>query len=298
MVYTYNCTIDSSIINDFRTIHILTKKSRFTPVVRLLFFCCQRTKEVQNHGKTLDSRRISDYEAAVSERGRERCARKDLNRTKQAIHFKAQQVGLRDANRKRFTDENIEILRERYPNEGASKDLQKLLGRSAATINRKARLLGINGTRHYWTEEELKILAERYPKEGASQELVQLFQRSAYLIGIKANALGLRYENRRRWTKEEEDILIERYPWEGASEALLKDLNRSRASVLNHTSIMGLVYQKRSTWTADEEKVLRERFPEEGASESLQKTLNRPAAAIYCKAMRLGCKKPAKNNRK
>lgn len=46
MAYTDNCTIDSSIINDFRTIHILTKKSRFTPVVRLLFFCSQRTKEV------------------------------------------------------------------------------------------------------------------------------------------------------------------------------------------------------------------------------------------------------------
>lgn len=78
----------------------------------------------------------------------------------------------------------------------------------------------------------------------------------------------------------------------------MKDLNRSRASVLNHTSIMGLVYQKRSTWTADEEKVLRERFPVEGASESLQKTLNRTGTAIYCKAMRLGCKKPAKKNRK
>lgn len=115
---------------------------------------------------------------------------------------------------------------------------------------------------------------------------------------MKANALGLRYENRRRWTKEEEDILIERYPWEGASEALLKDINRSRASVLNHTSIMGLVCQKRSTWTADEEKVLRERFPEEGASESLQKTLNRTSTAIYCKAVRLGCQKPAKKNRK
>ena len=170
--------------------------------------------------------------------------------------------------------------------------------RSAATINRKARLLGIKGTRHYWTEEELKILAERYPKEGASQELVQLFQRSAYLIGIKANVLGLRCENKHRWTEEEEDILIERYPWEGASEALLKDLNRSRASVLNHTSIMGLVCQKRSTWTADEEKVLRERFPVEGASESLQKTLNRTGTAIYCKAMRLGCQKPAQKNRK
>lgn len=69
MAYTDNCTIDSSIINDFRTIHILTKKSRFTPVVRLLFFCCQRTKEVQNHGKTLDIRRISDFKSAVSERG-------------------------------------------------------------------------------------------------------------------------------------------------------------------------------------------------------------------------------------
>ena len=68
---------------------------------------------------------------------------KTLNRTKQAIHFKAQQVGLRNVKRKRFTDEDIEILRARYPNEGASKDIQKLLCRSAATINRKARLLGI-----------------------------------------------------------------------------------------------------------------------------------------------------------
>lgn len=65
-----------------------------------------------------------------------------------------------------------------------------------------------------------------------------------------------------------------------------------------HTSIMGLVYQKRSMWTADEEKVLRKRFPEEGASESLQKTLNRTSTAIYCKAMRLGCQKPAQKNRK
>lgn len=56
---------------------------------------------------------------------------KTLGRTKQAIHFKAQQVGLRNAKRKKFTDEDIEILKTRYPNEGASKDLQKLLGRSA-----------------------------------------------------------------------------------------------------------------------------------------------------------------------
>lgn len=69
---------------------------------------------------------------------------KILNRTKQAIHFKAQQIGLRNVKRKRFTDEDIEILRARYPSEGASKDLQKLLCRSAATINRKARLLGVN----------------------------------------------------------------------------------------------------------------------------------------------------------
>ena len=117
---------------------------------------------------------------------------------------------------KPWTAEELAIMKQRYPNESASKDLQKLLGRSAATINRKARLLGIKGTRHYWTEEELKILAERYPKEGASQELVQLFQHNAYLISMKANALGLRYENRRRWTEEEEDILIERYPWEGS----------------------------------------------------------------------------------
>lgn len=65
-----------------------------------------------------------------------------------------------------------------------------------------------------------------------------------------------------------------------------------------HTSIMGFVCQKRSNWTADEEKVLQERFPEESASESLQKTLNRTGTAIYCKAIRLGCQKPAQKNRK
>lgn len=298
MAYTYNCTIDSRHNDSFRTIHILTKKSRYTQVVRLLFFVANERKRCKTMAKPWTAEELTILNQRYPKAGASDALVKTLGRTKQAIRFKAQQVGLRNASRKRFTDEDIEILRERYPNESASKDLQKLLGRSAATINRKARLLGIKGTRHYWTEEELKILAERYPKEGASQELMQLFQHSAYLISMKANALGLRYENRRRWTEEEEDILIERYPWEGASEALLKDLNRSRASVLNHTSIMGLVCQKRSTWTADEEKVLRERFPEEGASESLQKTLNRPAAAIYCKAMRLGCKKPAKKNRK
>lgn len=298
MAYTDNCTIDSSIINDFRTIHILTKKSRFTKVVRLLFFVANERKRCKTMAKPWTSEELAILNQRYPKEGASDALVKTLNRTKQAIHFKAQQVGLRNANRKRFTDKDVEILRARYPNEGASKDLQKLLGRSAATINRKARLLGIVGARHYWTEEELKILAERYPKEGASQELMQLFQHSAYLISMKANALGLRYENRRRWTEEEENILIERYPWEGASEALLKDLNRSRASVLNHTSIMGLVYQKRSMWTADEEKVLRERFPEEGASESLQKTLNRTSTAIYCKAMRLGCQKPAQKNRK
>lgn len=100
---------------------------------------------------------------------------KTLNRTKQAIHFKAQQVGLRNVKRKRFTDEDIEILRERYPNEGASKDIQKLLGRSATTIKNKAHLLGIPGTRHYWTEEELQILAERYPKEGQARNWCNCF---------------------------------------------------------------------------------------------------------------------------
>lgn len=92
------------------------------------------------------------------------------------------------------------------------------------------------------------------------------------------------------WTAEELAIMKQRYPKEGASDALVKSLN--------HTSIMGLVCQKRSNWTADEEKMLLERFPVEGASESLQKTLNRTSTAIYCKAMRLGCQKPAQKNRK
>ena len=90
---------------------------------------------------------------------------KSLNRTKQAIHFKPNKLGFAmraEGDSLTRTSENSErAVSERE----CHKDLQKLLGRSAATINRKARLLGIKGTRHYWTEEELKILAERYPKK-------------------------------------------------------------------------------------------------------------------------------------
>ena len=264
MAYTYNCTIDSRHNDSFRTIHILTKKSRYTQVVRLLFFVANERKRCKTMAKPWTAEELTILNQRYPKAGASDALVKTLGRTKQAIRFKAQQVRLRSEGRKRFTPEDIEILKAGYPNEGASEDLQKRLGRSATTIKNKAHLLGIPGTRHYWTEEELQILAERYPKEGASQELVQLFQRSAYLIGIKANALGLRCENKRRWTEEEENILIERYPWEGASESLLKDLNRSRASVLNHTSIMGLVYQMRLSWTADEEMVVRDGFPEEG----------------------------------
>ena len=111
MAYTDNCTIDSSIINDFRTIHILTKKSRFTKVVRLLFFVANERKRCKTMAKPWTSEELAILNQRYPKEGASDALVKTLNRTKQAIHFKAQQVGLRNAKRKRFTAEDIEILR-------------------------------------------------------------------------------------------------------------------------------------------------------------------------------------------
>ncbi len=88
----------------------------------------------------------------------------------------------------KWSDTEIEILKEHYPDMG--KDVTRLLpGRTAATCCRIASELGLSIRGDYWSEEDA-ILREYYPREGkkVSQRLPNRGETSC---DSRARKLGL-----------------------------------------------------------------------------------------------------------
>ncbi len=101
--------------------------------------------------------------------------------------------------RSRWTEEEDEILKQHYPNEGEHVS-KRLPGRCVSCcMHRATRYLGLQSLRksqdHNWTEEDYDILRHRYPREGASQEIADLIGVSRIAAGAMARTkLGLRWQ--------------------------------------------------------------------------------------------------------
>jgi len=117
-----------------------------------------------------------------------------------------------------WTEAEMTILRERYPQEGGA-PLVAIFGRRRALINAKAHALGLRShcarhpVSHVWTDEENLLLREQWPKvQGRRQSVARLSDRmkiSTYQIAAQAMALGL---SRPRiadpaWSDEETELL-------------------------------------------------------------------------------------------
>lgn len=135
--------------------------------------------------------------------GASKALQKDIGVSAYAIDSKAKSMGVfRNSPREKkpkkihpqWTNEQLRLLSECYPREGASKALQKELGFSDCMIHKKAKSLGlISKCNRAWTEQEISLLAERYYCDGASASLVKALDRPAQSIRAKANKLGLVY---------------------------------------------------------------------------------------------------------
>lgn len=78
-----------------------------------------------------------------------------------------------------WTEQEIELLCERYYFEGASKSLQKALNHPAQSVRKKANALGlVYGGYTYWSKKDEQLMRDRYPQEGASSSLQVLLGRS------------------------------------------------------------------------------------------------------------------------
>jgi len=118
----------------------------------------------------------------------------------------------------KWTQSEIDILKDNYPKLGKFGFSELLPNRTPESIATRARLLGIKH-KTIWSAEEENILKEFYPTKGR-EYCAELLKREVKTITQKANRLGLRRDNQYgKWTHKEYDRAlmeaeIEAYPIE------------------------------------------------------------------------------------
>jgi len=118
-----------------------------------------------------------------------------------------------------FTPEEIDILRARYPQEGAAK-LVPVLNRKRRDILVKARALGLRcalartmATRRVWTLDEDALIRREWPRvQKRQQSVARLADQigvSEFLVRERAGVLGIRLQRPDHipWTEAEDELL-------------------------------------------------------------------------------------------
>ena len=202
--------------------------------------------------------------------------------------------------KKRWTADEIEILRKYYPAEG-DQVCERLSGRTAKSCRIQASKMEIsknisssatvqNDVKYVrlWTEAEDKILREYYAAEG-SKVRYRLNQRSAESCRGRAAALGLTYSGaNRKWSSSEDEIIRTYYKAEGrkAAERLegrTLTACQSRAKYLNVRSD-----NNRLPWTQEEDAIISRYYEEKGAGYVHTLIPERSLQACKYRAMILG----------
>lgn len=168
---------------------------------------------------------------------KESCYKELPNRTKTDINNRLKELDL--VLKKKWTDEEVEIIKKYFPQGGARLVIEKGVNRDVRKILAKASNMGIkvNNSRNYWTKEEEEILKKYYPEEGIN--VVNRLENKDKL-GVRNK---VRYMNlngpANKWTDEEVATLEKYYPKEGKKVADRLP-NKTAANVYYKASLMKL----------------------------------------------------------
>lgn len=178
---------------------------------------------------------------------------KIMNKKDQTLLKKAREMGINikiEENRK-WTEEDIQNLILLSKTKKMS-ELVIELGRTSASINQKAKRLGITIIKDQktWTDEEYKQLEHLVKVEKKSpKEIAEILGRTEDSIIIKIARRGLKIQtsNKRFWTSEEETLVSDLWGTEPI-EKIAKKLNRTVSSVRNKASQLGLGSQIKNNY--------------------------------------------------
>lgn len=176
-----------------------------------------------------------------------------------------------------WTADEDAILIAHYASSGA--DIPELSKRSAHSIRKRARKLGIVKDVNSWTAEEERILRESYETCGVD---IPEIKRTLGAIHKKAVELGLKKCVKNKWTADEVAILKDAY-----SRGDIPVFDRHPlASVQAKARSLGLVESNR--WSELELSILRDNYFEQGPAGVAKLIPNRTYNQIVSKAQKLG----------
>lgn len=115
--------------------------------------------------------------------------------------------------RRKWTDKEINQLKELYATGLSSTGIATVLGRKEGSVKSKAFSIGLKKAGYHWTKEEEMKLKNQY-NFTSNKELAGLLNKSPGAVKLKLKRLGLSRENRvvdNRWSPAEDDIILEKY---------------------------------------------------------------------------------------
>lgn len=203
------------------------------------------------------------------------------------------------APKKRFTEEEVEILTRYYATEGP-KVYKRLPKRTATACALKARRLGLQVTssQRVFTPERDEILRKYYPTEGGRvAERPGMEGLTPRQCNFRASTLGITADKKpKKWTDKELELLKEFYPDRADADEFAEVLQRhSLTSCWSKARSLGLCSCIQKRWTDDEDVILRKFYPGEG-QEVLKRLPGRTKMSCYMRANSLGIHRDGKGN--
>lgn len=210
---------------------------------------------------------------------------KKYNRNASSISNKLKDLGIYKYTTYRFTDDDIEFLREYYPKGDWNFIMKHFPQSTKQNIMSKTSKLGIKMTiENEWTDEELGILRKYYsenPKFAA--ELIPNHTYKA--IVTKAKRLGLK--SREFWSETENDLMRKYYPIMPVDDVLKYFPNRTRTSIITHAIHLNLQSYDYNPWTEKEDKYILSHWETE-SDMIMCKNLGRTYKATQARRLFLG----------
>lgn len=143
-----------------------------------------------------------------------------------------------------WTEEEIALLREHYPQGGYKKLVELGIKRTELAVASKAKSLGIAKRLEHtisWSEEEVKLLVKSYREGGLPGALSCGLDKKDSAIKNKVRKIGLCGNENEGvlWNDERLEILHKYYPTEGLQGVRMRGVKESRDIILSKALELG-----------------------------------------------------------
>jgi len=227
-----------------------------------------------------------------------------FNRTIQAIGAKARRLKLkkkydddfkpkRKFGAKRWSDEEIKILKEMYPLH-TTEEISDMIDRTAAGICGMAHRLKLRKLSP-WTKKHDAFL-RRFHTKKSYDKIASALNRTADSVLWRAKKLGITTKVPHAvrpsvpWIKKEYDLFIKHYPTTTAKE-LGKRIGRSKGAIDARARVLGIKkYTEERNWTKQQDKIIR-KYYKKMRYKDLAVKLGRSCEAVQSRISKLGLMK-------